>query len=308
MNFISRLRNFLKYKPNTTKIEIPTQLSEINGLGQSRYVVSRKKQENERRREVAQDAADILKDAVIPGKPQTPADTDSVCIGAVTRFLTIQTASEHFHEQRRQTEPETLADIVKRTVGDAINKFLPKMNIIDPKNRKRKWEPSYTSEPCLKKKISEGIKLIIKTEEMSKIEHIEDKQKIALILLLEAIIETEISHDINEIIYLTTCEFKRFKSHKRDVFTYLKRLKTEEMAGQETNKEETPTTEVTKEEPAVQPIEEPLEKPETPDVSDPPETQETIQNSTIESNDSFSTQSQADRSKDNCDPSNSLKH
>jgi hypothetical protein len=44
------------------------------------------------------------------------------------------------------------------------------------------------------------------------------------------------------------------------------------------------------------------------DVSNPPETQETNQNSTIESNNSFSFQSQADRSKENCDPSNSLKN
>jgi hypothetical protein len=50
----------------------------------------------------------------------------------------------------------------------------------------------------------------------------------------------------------------------------------------------------TKEEPVEQPIEQPLEKPETAEKMDPPETQETTQNSTIESNNSFSSQSQAD--------------
>ncbi len=84
-------------------------------------------------------------------------------------------------------------------------------------------------------------------------------------------------------------------------------VKVEELAVQETNKKETTTTEVTKEEPVEQPIEQPIEKSETAekmDVSDLPETQ----NSTIESNNSFSSQSQADRSKENFDTSNSLKH
>ncbi len=89
---------------------------------------------------------------------------------------------------------------------------------------------------------------------------------------------------------------RKKKKKKEKVPEIQENLKDQELAGQVPNKEEIPITEVTKEEPAIQPNQtsdqksEKLETPEKMDVSDSPETQETIQNSTIESNNSNSSQ------------------